>query len=68
MTINGQPYSQPRNVNLKNGILMFGDTNTTSPLGTTYNGLYVNDSNELIYVHQGTSVTIGTGGGGSTPT
>lgn len=68
MTINGKPYSTPRNVNLKDGLLLFSKTYSADPFGDDTDGLYVNDSNQLVFVHQGTSTVIGSGGGGTTPT
>jgi hypothetical protein len=68
MTINGKPYSTPRNVNLKDGLLLFSKTYSADPFGDDTDGLYVNDSNQLVFVHQGTSTVIGSGGGGATPT
>ena len=67
-TINGKNYSSPRNINLKDGLLLFGDTYAADPFGNDTNGLYTNTSNQLVFVHQGTSTIIGTGGGGATPT
>src|SRR3990167_8873279 len=70
-TINARSFSTPRNINLKGqgstrgGILLFEGTNTTNPISTTDNGLYVNASNELVYVSQSTSTILGAAGGGS---
>ena len=48
-TINGKPFSTPRNVNLKGGILLFGATQTSNPVDSTHTGLYVNSSNQLVF-------------------
>jgi hypothetical protein len=64
-TINGNSFSSPKNINLKGGILRFGATKTSNPLGTTHNGLYVNSSNQLIFVAQGTSTILGAAGSGT---
>lgn len=61
-TINGKNYSTPRNINLKDGILRFGGTNSTSPLDSTSNGLYINSSNQLVYSAQGSESILGTAG------
>lgn len=61
-TINGQPYSTPRNINLKNGLLRFGATNATNKFGSTGNGLYINASNQLIFAAQGVTTTLGSAG------
>ena len=73
-TINGRSYSTPRNLNLKGqgvgrgGILLFEGTNSTTPISSTDNGLYVNASDQLIYYAQGVSTIIGAAGSGGTPT
>src|SRR3990167_9202235 len=70
-TINARSFSTPRNINLKGqgtnrgGILLFEGTNSTSPISSTDNGLYVNASNELVYVSQSSSTILGAAGGGS---
>jgi len=67
-TIAGKPYSTPKNINLKNGLLRFDKTYTSNPFGSTSNGLYINASNQIVYVSQGTSNVIGsTGSIGSVP-
>lgn len=67
-TINGKPYSSPRNINLKGGILRFGALNSTNPIDSSSYGLYVNGSGNLIFSSSGSTTTIGaTGGGGATP-
>lgn len=61
-TINAKQYSTPRNINLKDGILRFGSTNSSNPLDSTSNGLYVNSSNQLVFANQGTATILsGTG-------
>lgn len=71
-TLNARSYSGVKNLNLKGqgtsrgGILRFEGTNSTNPLSSTSNGLYVNASNQLIFSSQGTSTTLGAAGGGST--
>jgi hypothetical protein len=66
----GRAYSTPKNIELKGqgvgrgGILLFNGVNTTNPLGSSLNGLYINSSNELIYVSQGSTETLSGGGGG----
>ena len=65
-TYNGKPYSTPRNIDLKGGILRFHATNATNPLGDETYGLYVNSSGELIFRSTTSSTTLGAAGGGST--
>ncbi len=73
-TINGRSFSTPRNVNLKGqgvgrgGILRFEGKNTTNPFSATANGLYINNSNQLVSSLQGTTTVIGAVGAGGTPT
>lgn len=70
-TLNARSYSSAKNLNLKGqgtsrgGILRFDGTNSTNPLSSTSNGLYVNASNQLIFSSQGTATTLGAAGGGS---
>lgn len=72
-TLYGRAYTGVKNLNVKGqgssrgGILRFEGTNSSSPLSSTSNGLYVNASNQLIYAAQGVSTTIGSAGGGGTP-
>ena len=67
-TLNARSFSSAKNINLKGqgstrgGILRFEGTNSTNPLSSTSNGLYVNASNELIFAHQGTATTLGASG------
>jgi len=61
-TIASKNYSSPKNINLKEGILRFHATNSSNPLGSVSNGLYVNSSNELVYVAQGVESILGTAG------
>jgi hypothetical protein len=67
-TVNGKSYSSPNNIILKKGLLLFGLSYAADPFGDDTNGLYVNSSNQLVFVHQGTSTVLGSGGGGGTPT
>ena len=46
-TINRRPYSNPRNINLKDGILRFGKTLSATPFNSTSDGMYINSSHEL---------------------
>ncbi|RJO60390.1 hypothetical protein C4544_05185 [candidate division WS5 bacterium] len=67
-TINNKPYSSPRNINLKDGILRFAATQSSNPLDSSSNGLYVNSSNQLIFSAQGAATVLGTtGGAGNVP-
>ena len=69
------PFSSPRNINLRGSgvgrgsMLLFERTNASSPIGSDFNGLYVNDSNQLVFSAQGSTTTISGGGGsgGATP-
>src|SRR3990167_10358149 len=69
MTINGIPYSSPKNINLqgtsslKGSALRFARTSSTNPFDSTSDGLYVNTSNELVFSHQGSTTTIVVAGG-----
>lgn len=63
-TYNSKPYSSTKNLNLRNGILRFGTTNSTNPLGSADAGLYVNGSGQLIFSYNGSATTIGAAGGG----
>lgn len=69
-TINGIPYSSPRNINLKGvssskgSALRFGQTSSANPFDSTSYGLYVNASGSLIFSSAGSSTTLGSGGGG----
>ncbi len=70
---NARSYQNPRNVNLqgqgvgRGGLLRFTGTNAANPFGAVANGLYVNSSNQLVYVAQNVSTVLGSGGGGGTP-
>lgn len=67
-TYNGKPFSATTNLNLKGGILRFGQTNTTNPIGSSDYGLYINGSGQLILSAAGSTTTLGAaGGGGSIP-
>jgi hypothetical protein len=63
-TLYGKPYSTPRNVNLKNGILRFDEEYSSNPLSldTGGCGLYINDSNQLIFWNKATTTILGGGG------
>lgn len=72
-TINNRAYSQPKNLRLKGqgvgrgGVLLIEGVNATSPILSTHNGLYVNDSNQLVFSSQGSATVVGAAGGaGST--
>jgi len=58
-SINGKQFSNPKNVNLKGGILRFGTTNSSTPFESTANGFYINSSNQLVYSAQGVTATLG---------
>lgn len=70
-TLNGRAYTGLKNIVLngqgssRGGILRFVGTNSSNPIGSSANGLYVNASNQLVYVSQGTSTVIGAAGAGS---
>ena len=64
-TINNKPYSSPKNINLKGGILRFDVTQASNPLGDTSYGLYVSSDGDLIFRTLTTSVTLGSAGSGS---
>lgn len=73
-TINREPYSSPKNINLKGsgttgrgGILRFTGYRSTNPLESSANGLYVNSSNQLVFASQGSTTVIGGSGSGATP-
>ena len=68
-TINNKPYSSPKNINLKGGILRFNTTQASNPLGDLSYGLYVSADGDLIFRTLTTSVTLGAAGtgGGSAP-
>lgn len=70
-TKNGLSFSSPRNINLRGqgvgrgSVLLFERTNASSPVGSSYNGLYVNSSNQLSFSSQGSVTVLGGGGGGA---
>lgn len=70
-TINGIPFSSPRNINLKGlsttkgSTLRFDKTSTTNTLDSTSYGLYVNNSGQLIFSSAGVATTIGAAGSSS---
>ena len=61
-TINRKNYSSPRNINLKDGCLRFGATQSGSPFDSSSNGLYINSSNQLVFSSQGSDTTVGATG------
>lgn len=63
-TIYGKPYSTPRNINLKDGIVRFGKTYSSNPVSTDTVGtqLYVNSSKQLCYWDGSSSSILGTAG------
>lgn len=65
-TINGKPFSSPKNINLKGGILRFDVTHTSNPLGDLSYGLYVDASGNLTYRNLTTSTILGGAGGSYT--
>src|SRR3990167_669261 len=71
MTINGIPYSSPKNINLqgvsslKGSALRFARTSSSNPFNSTSDGLYVNASNQLVFSSQGSATTLGAAGGGN---
>lgn len=67
-TYNSKGYSSTKNLNLREGILRFGATNTANPVGSADYGLYVNGSGALIFSAAGVATTLGaTGGSGTIP-
>ena len=65
--ISANPYSSPKNINLRDGILRFDVSKTSNPLtnDSTGWGLYVNSSNELVFWNKTSITTLGgTGGAG----
>jgi len=69
MTYKGKPYSSPKNIFLKYGLLRFGTKYTSNPFGDETYGLYVDSSGNLIYRNLTTSTTLGAAGsgGGASP-
>jgi hypothetical protein len=65
MTINGKPFSQLGNLKLKKGILLLGETHTTSPIDDSSYGLYVNSAGELIFKSTTSTTTLGAAGAGA---
>lgn len=57
-TINQKNYSSPRNINLKDGVIRFAGTQSTNPLDSSSNGLYINSSNRLVYSSQGNTIVL----------
>lgn len=72
-TLSGRAYTGVKNLNVKGqgsgrgGILRFNDTNSSNPLSSTSNGLYVNSSNQLVYASQGSATVVGAAGAGAIP-
>lgn len=64
-TYNRKGFSSTKNLNLKQGILRFGGTFTSNPIGASDNALYVNSSDELIYAFQGSTANLSTLSGGA---
>jgi len=62
MTINNKSYSSPKNINLREGILRFDGTFSSTPLDSDSNGLWTNASNQLVYSSQGADTTLGSAG------
>ena len=61
--IPGNPFTRFRNVEVKSGILKFGSQLSSAPSTTTGDWyLYVNTSNQIIFVADGTSTILGTAG------
>ena len=52
-TINRKNYSSPRNINLKDGCLRFGATQSTDPFDSDSSGLYIDSSKRLVYPERG---------------
>lgn len=61
-----KPFSTPKNINLKYGLLRFGARQASNFFGTEDYGLYVNSSGELIYSKAGTLLSLGGSGGSYT--
>lgn len=64
-TINKRSYQNPRNLNVKGqgvgrgGIVRIEGTNSSNPLDSTSNGLYVNEANRLVVASQGKTLPVG---------
>lgn len=60
-TIGNQQYSNPKNINLKGGILRFDTTKATNPMtgDTLGTGLYVDGSNQLTFWDKAVAFVIG---------
>jgi len=68
-TINGKPFSSPKNINLTKGLLRFGAKQAAAaiPYDSLSYGLYINSAGQLVFSSLGSSAVIG-GGGSGTPT
>lgn len=63
-----KPFSTPKNINLKKGLLRFGERQTANHFGTLDYGIYVNSSDQLVFSSLGSATILGSaGGGGSVP-
>lgn len=63
-----QPFSTPKNINLKLGLLKFSKTQTSNLFGTEDYGMYVNSSGQLVWSNAGTATILsGTGAGTTVP-
>ena len=64
-TLNKRSYQNPRNINVKGqgvgrgGIVRIEGTNSSNPLDSTSNGLYVNEANRLVVASQGKTLPVG---------
>jgi len=66
--ISHQPFSTPKNINLKQGLLRFGVKQTSNKYGTTDYGLYVNSSGGLVFSSAGSVSVLSASGPASIPT
>lgn len=65
-TINRKNYSSPRNINLKDGCLRFGSTNSSTPFDSASYGLYVDSSDRLVFSTLGADTILGAAGAAAT--
>jgi len=63
-TIDTNPFTGIRNLNLKEGILRFADTFSSNPVSNDTAGysLYINSSGSLVYWDGSTTTTLGAAG------